>query len=153
LLHYIAQFPVRGTITDAIGEGLIGATIKEKGTPNGTVTDAAGNFSLNVTDGNAILVISYTGYETTEVPVNNQPVLNVSLKDNAALNEVVVVGYGVQKKSQTTGAITSINTRQITELPVMNARQALQGRAAGVDVVQSGSKPGAAPQIRIRGRR
>lgn len=148
-----AAFLVTGTVTAADGETLAGATVMEKGTTNGTSTDAAGKFSLRVTDGNAILIVSYTGYEGKEIAVNSQASLTIALNENAVLNEIVVVGYGTQRKSQTTGAISSINNKQITELPIMNARQALQGRAAGVDVVQAGSKPGAAPQIRIRGRR
>jgi len=146
-------FKVSGKITDQAGEPLIGATILEKGTSNGTFTDFEGMFTLEVADGNAILIVSYTGFETREVAVNNQATLDIILKDGTELEEVVVVGYGIQKKSQTTGAISSISNKLIVEVPVTNARQALQGRAAGVDVVQAGSKPGAAPQIRIRGRR
>jgi TonB-linked SusC/RagA family outer membrane protein len=146
-------FQVSGTVTDEAGEGLIGASVIEKGTTNGAITDADGNFTLSVADGNAVLVVSYTGYERKELPVNNQSTLKITISEGAALSEVIVVGYGSQRKSQTTGAISSISNKQISELPVMNARQALQGRAAGVDVVQAGSKPGAAPQIRIRGRR
>lgn len=147
-------FAVAGTVTDATtGEALLGATVVEKGSTNGTSTDVEGKFSLRVVDGNAVLIVTYTGFERKEVPVGNQSSLTITLSENALLDEVVVIGYGVQKKSQTTGAITSIGSKAITELPVTNARQALQGRAAGVDVVQSGSKPGAAPQIRIRGRR
>lgn len=149
----VQTFKVSGKITDQAGEPLIGATILEKGTSNGTFTDLDGMYSLEVSDGNAILVVSYTGYETKEVAVNNQATLDIILKDGTELEEVVVVGYGIQKKSQTTGAISSISNKLIVEVPVTNARQALQGRAAGVDVVQAGSKPGAAPQIRIRGRR
>jgi TonB-linked SusC/RagA family outer membrane protein len=148
-----AAFQVSGKVVDNTGDGLIGASVIEKGTTNGAIADADGNFTLSVADGNAILVVSYTGYDKKEVPVNNQALLSITLSEGAALSEVIVVGYGSQRKSQTTGAISSISNKQISELPVMNARQALQGRAAGVDVVQSGSKPGAAPQIRIRGRR
>lgn len=146
-------FKVSGQVTDQDGQPLIGATLLEKGTNNGTFTDLDGNFSMEVADGKAVLVVSYTGYETKEVPVNGQSTLSITLTDGAVLDEVVVVGYGIQKKSQTTGAIASIPAKLIAELPITNARQALQGRAAGVDVVQSGSKPGTAPQIRIRGRR
>jgi TonB-linked SusC/RagA family outer membrane protein len=146
-------FPVSGKIVSNTGEVLIGATVLEKGTSNGVATDAEGKFNIQVKDGNAILQVSYTGFSALEVPVNNQSQLDVTLSSDLALDEVIVVGYGTQRKSQTTGAISSISNRQINELPIMNARQALQGRAAGVDVVQAGSKPGAAPQIRIRGRR
>jgi TonB-linked SusC/RagA family outer membrane protein len=148
-----AAFPISGKITTADGEALVGASVVVKGTTIGTVTDIDGKFKLDAPDGNGTLVISYVGYETQEVPINNRTVIDFVLKEGSALQEVVVVGYGTQKKSQTTGAISSITKKQITELPVMNARQALQGRAAGVDVTQAGSKPGSAPQIRIRGRR
>jgi TonB-linked SusC/RagA family outer membrane protein len=147
------EFRVTGKVTDQAGEALIGATLIEKGTDNGTFTDMDGNYSIDVANGSAVLIVSYTGFETKEVAVNNQAVLNIVLKDGTDLEEVIVVGYGIQKKSQTTGAISSISNKLINEVPVTNARQALQGRAAGVDVVQAGSKPGAAPQIRIRGRR
>lgn len=152
-IHHAMLFPITGNVTSTDGEPLIGATIVEKGTTNGTVTDISGNFRLQVADANAVIVVSYTGFASKEIAVSGQSSLSIQLAENALLNEVIVVGYGSQRKSQTTGAISSINSKQITELPVMNARQALQGRAAGVDVVQSGSKPGSAPQIRIRGRR
>jgi TonB-linked SusC/RagA family outer membrane protein len=147
------SFAIAGTITSDKGEPLVGASVVQKGTTNGATTDIDGKYSLTLPDGKGALVVSYVGYDTKEIAINNQNTINVSLAEGGALSEVVVVGYGVQKKSQTTGAISSINNKQITELPVMNARQALQGRAAGVDVVQAGSKPGAGPQIRIRGRR
>lgn len=143
---------VSGQITDATGAPLVGASIVEKGTTSGTITDLDGNFTLKVSP-TAVLVFSFVGYESQEVPVNNQTSINIKLTEGNALNEIVVTGYGTQKKSQVTGAISSISNKQITELPIMNARQALQGRAAGVDVTQAGSKPGSAPQIRIRGRR
>lgn len=146
-------FPVSGKVVSNTGETLIGATVVEKGTANGVTTDTEGQFTIQVKDGNAVLQISYTGFTQLEVAVNNRSQIDITLSSDLALDEVIVVGYGTQRKSQTTGAISSISNRQINELPIMNARQALQGRAAGVDVVQAGSKPGAAPQIRIRGRR
>lgn len=144
---------VKGTITSDKGEPLVGASVVVKGTTNGTVTDIDGKYSLSVPDGKVTLVISYVGYDTKEVVLNGQSELDVTLTEGSALNEVVVVGYGTQKKSQTTGAISSLNSRQLTEMPVTSLGQALQGRIAGVDVVQSGSKPGSVPTIRVRGRR
>ncbi len=143
---------ISGTVKDNSDAPLVGASVVEKGTTNGSITDLDGNFSLKVNAG-AVLVVSFVGYESKEVSVGNETALSIVLVEGNALNEVVVVGYGTQKKSQTTGAISSISKKEITELPVMNARQALQGRAAGVDVTQAGSKPGSGPQIRIRGRR
>ncbi|AEE53694.1 SusC/RagA family TonB-linked outer membrane protein [Haliscomenobacter hydrossis] len=144
---------ISGKITDTKGESLIGASIAVKGTTTGTVTDADGEFTLAVTN-EAVLVISYTGYTTKEEVVGTRTRIEITLDENInQLSETVVVGYGTQKKSQLTGAISSITAKQITELPITNARQALQGRAAGVDVVQAGSRPGSAPTVRIRGRR
>ena len=144
---------ITGKITDTAGEGLIGASIAVKGTTTGTVTDADGAFTLAVSN-ESVLVISYTGYNTKEETVGTRTVIDISLEENInELAETVVVGYGTQRKSQLTGAISSITSKQITELPITNARQALQGRAAGVDVVQAGSRPGQGPTVRIRGRR
>jgi TonB-linked SusC/RagA family outer membrane protein len=147
------SFAISGTISSDSGEPLVGASVVQKGTTNGATTDIDGKFSLNVPDGKTTLVVSYVGYNSKDVAVNNQNTINVSLSEGGALNEVVVVGYGTQKKSQTTGAISSINSRQLTEMPITSLGQALQGRVAGVDVAQSGSKPGTVPTIRVRGRR
>jgi outer membrane receptor protein involved in Fe transport len=145
--------PIKGKITADNGEPLVGASVVVKGTTNGTITDLDGNFSMSVPDGKAILVISFVGYNAQEIVVGSQSEINIKLTESGALSEVVVIGYGTQKKSQTTGAISSLNARQLTEMPVTNVAQALQGRVAGVDVAQSGSKPGSTPTIRVRGRR
>ncbi|PWJ58333.1 TonB-linked SusC/RagA family outer membrane protein [Dyadobacter jejuensis] len=146
---------VNGTVVSVEdGTPIPGVSVMIKNTSTGTITDVDGKYTLNVNDENAILVFSSVGFMTQEVTVGNKS--NVSIKlaiDQKTLGEVVVVGYGTQKKSQLTGAISSVGAKEIGELPVTNARQALQGRAAGVDVNQAGSKPGSAPQIRIRGRR
>ncbi|MDF2159264.1 TonB-dependent receptor [Algoriphagus sp. CAU 1675] len=144
---------VRGTVSDETGFPLPGVTILLKGTTQGTTSDIDGNYSI-AAPGDGILVFSFIGYTPVVVTVGNQSQINVTLKpDLADLEEVVVVGYGTAKKSQLTGAISSVGNKEIQELPITDARQALQGRAAGVDVTQPGSKPGAAPQVRIRGRR
>jgi len=144
---------ISGKISDTNGEALIGASIAVKGTTTGTVTDADGEFTLTASN-EAVLIISYTGYNTKEEAVGTRTRIEITLEENVEqLAETVVVGYGTQKKSQLTGAISSITSKQITELPITNARQALQGRAAGVDVVQAGSRPGSGPTVRIRGRR
>lgn len=133
---------------------LPGVNVTVKGTSRGTTTDANGTYRISIPNENAILVFSSVGFISQEVAVGNRSTLDVTIQaDSRALNEVVVVGYGTQKKSQTTGAISSVGAKEIGELPVTNARQALQGRAAGVDVVQNSSKPGAGPVVRIRGRR
>jgi TonB-linked SusC/RagA family outer membrane protein len=144
---------VRGTISDEKGEPIPGTTVLVKGTTTGTAADLDGIYSLSVPD-NAVLIFSFIGFVPQEITVGNQSTINVSLKtDLSDLEEVIVVGYGTVKKSQLTGAISSVGSKEIAELPITDARQALQGRASGVDVTQAGSKPGAAPQVRIRGRR
>jgi TonB-linked SusC/RagA family outer membrane protein len=146
-------FAVSGTVTDAKGDPLVGASVVEKGTTTGAITDIDGKFQIKASSDKATLVVSFVGYNNLEVAINGQSNLKIELTEASALNEVVVIGYGTQKKSQTTGAISSLNSRQLTEMPITNVAQALQGRIAGVDVVQSGSKPGSVPTIRVRGRR
>jgi TonB-linked SusC/RagA family outer membrane protein len=136
------------------GAPLPGVSVVVKGTTTGTNTDGDGNFKVTVQNDVAVLVFSAVGFEKQEITVGNRSTINISLAtDQKSLNEVIVVGYGTQKKSQMTGAISQVTAKQITEMPLTNLGQALQGRAAGVDVSQSGSKPGAAPRILIRGRR
>lgn len=145
---------ISGKVTSSEdGLGIPGASVAIKGTTRGTATDVDGNYKITVS-GSAVLTITSVGYLSQDVTVGTRAQIDVTLAaDTKSLKEVVVVGYGTQKKSQMTGAISSVGAKQIQELPITNARQALQGRAAGVDVVQPGSKPGAGPQIRIRGRR
>ena len=143
---------ITGKVTDATGGPLIGVSVVIKGTTQGGITDDNGAFSLQAAN-NATLVFSYVGFDAQEINVGTKNVIDLQLTEGKALDEIVVTGYGTQKKSQTTGAISSINARQITEMPITNVAQALQGRVAGVDVVQSGSKPGSVPTIRVRGRR
>lgn len=126
----------------------------EKGTTNGTVTDIDGNFTLEVGP-NAVLVVSYIGYNTQEVPVKGQGTLNISMSDAAsnALNEVVVIGYGTQRKEAVTGSVANLKGDLVREVPGSDITQALQGRVAGVQMMQTSSKPGASMQVRIRGTR
>lgn len=147
-----AQQTVTGKVTDQTdGTGMVGVNVVVKGSTTGTQTDVEGNYSINVPE-NAILTYSYVGYTTEEVPVNNQPTINVALvTDIQALSEVVVVGYGVQRKADVTGAISSIKSEDIANRPVSNAEQALQGKAAGVLITTNQGTPGAAPSVRIRG--
>jgi TonB-dependent starch-binding outer membrane protein SusC len=142
---------VNGRVTDNQSNAIPGANILIKGTTLGTSTDAEGKFSINVPDANAVLVISFIGYTSKEITVGAQTEINVVLEaDVKQLNEVVVVGYGTQKKASVTGAISSVSAKEITAQPVVSVSQALQGRIAGVTVVNNGS-PGEAPVIRIRG--
>ncbi len=133
---------------------LPGVNVALKGTNRGTTTNGEGRYSLAVPSSGGTLVFSSVGFNSQEIAVGNRSSIDVVLADDAkGLDEVVVVGYGTQKKSQLTGAISSVSSKQITEMPITNVGQALQGRVAGVDVAQSGSKPGSVPTIRIRGRR
>lgn len=145
---------VTGKVSDTGGSPLPGVSVTVKGTTQGSITDADGMFSIQSTKSNVVLVFSYIGYKALEVNVGGKTNLSVSLEEDAAvLSEVIVVGYGSQKKSQTTGAISQVSAKQIQEMPITSLGQAMQGRVAGVDVSQSGSKPGSVPKILIRGRR
>ena len=141
---------VSGHVTDSQGP-LIGATVMEKGTNNGTVTDYDGNFSLNVQPGTT-LVVSYVGYISQEVKAADG--MRVNLKeDGHVVNEVVVIGYGTQRREAVTGSVANIGGEKLNQVAATNAAQALQGRVAGVLMTQTSSKPGEEMQIRIRGQR
>ena len=148
------EITVEGTVLSADdGSPLIGATILVKGTASGTTTDLDGKFTITVEE-DAVLVVSYTGYATLEVAVDGQSAMTINLEaDIAALDEIVVTGYGVQKKRVVTGAIATLDDEKISSIPVPSGVQAMQGQVAGVDIVQTGGRPGANPTIRIRGRR
>lgn len=143
---------VTGTVTDAVtGETLPGVNILIKGTTNGVITDLGGKYSIEVPD-NAVLVFSYIGYLTEEVPVNGQRVIDLGMApDIKNLDEVVVVGYGTQKRSDLTGALSSISSDEYTQQPVTRLDEVLQGRVAGVQVANTTGAPGGDVKIRIRG--
>ena len=143
---------VSGKITDENGEPLPGANILEKGTTNGTTSDVDGNFTLSVMGESSVLVFSFIGYSTQEVPVGNRTSFNIQLEpDYRTLNEVVVVGYGTVRKSDLTGAVSSVKAEELTAYPAIDAVQALQGRAAGVNISANNGAPGSTMKIRIRG--
>jgi len=145
-----AQQSVSGTVSGDNGDGLPGVNVVEKGTTRGTTTDRNGKFTLSV-GRQATLVFSYIGYQATEVAVGGRTVIDVKLAvDEQSLSEVVVVGYGTQKKSSLTGAVSSVTPKDLRALPVISPTQALQGRVPGVSVTNN-SSPGAEPIIRIRG--
>jgi TonB-linked SusC/RagA family outer membrane protein len=147
----LIDIKVTGKITDANGESLIGATIGVKNGKNVAVSDVNGNFTVTVPE-NAILVISYIGYQTQEVAVGGRTQLTIVLKEAAGnLNEVVVVGYTTQKKKDLTGAVSLVSSKDINGLPVGGVDQILQGKAAGVAVTQNTGAPGDGINIRIRG--
>ena len=144
---------VRGTVVDSQGP-LIGATVMEKGTNNGTVTDFDGNYSLKVSNPDAVLEVKYVGYLTEELAISGMSVVNFKLKeDGHNLNEVVVIGYGTQRKESVTGSVASMKGDIMREVPGADITQAMQGRIAGVQMMQTSSKPGASMQIRVRGTR
>ena len=149
----MAQGKVSGTVVDANGDPVIGASVMVKGTSNGTVTDLDGRFDLPNVPSGSRLEISYVGYKTQTIDVSGKSSFSVSLQeDNALLDEVVVVGYGVQRKRDVTGALTRVNEKELNTKPVSNAFQALQGKAAGVDITSS-ERPGTVGSIIIRGTR
>ncbi|MCD8164801.1 MAG: TonB-dependent receptor [Bacteroides sp.] len=143
---------VTGTVTDEEGEPVIGASIMVMGTTLGTITDIEGNYSIGVPDTKATLQVSYMGYITQNIPVGNQTLIHIKLlEDRLNLEEVVVVGYGVQKKSHLTGSVSKIKGDGLADLPVTRVDQALQGKIAGVSIQNTTSEAGVAPQIRVRG--
>lgn len=143
--------PVRGKIVDEQGKGLEGVSVVLKSTKVGVSTDLDGNFSINIPDKGDVLIISYVGFETREIKVTSAEELNISLKrKDIKSDEVVVIGYGTQRRKSVTGAISRVTPEEITALPVSDPRQALQGRVPGLSVVNNGS-PGESPILRIRG--
>ncbi len=145
-----AQQTVRGTVSD--GDGLLpGANVVVKGTANGTTSDFDGNYVLENVPSDGVLIFSFIGYTTSEISVNGQSVLDVTLIEDAnALDEVVVTGYTSQTRGDITGAVSSVDMGEALKVPVSNAAEVLQGRVTGVTVVSAG-EPGAAPKITIRG--
>lgn len=145
---------VTGVVKDPAGETIIGASVLEKGTTNGTITDFDGNFSLNVSSDKAVLVISYVGYKTQEISIAGKNSLIVTLpEDTETLEEVVVVGYGAQKKESVVGAISQVSSKELLSSPAANVSQAIAGKISGVITTQTSGAPGSDDtQINIRGR-
>lgn len=142
---------VTGTVTDVSGEPIIGANIRIKGTTTGTITDIDGNFSIEA-EPQSVIEVSYIGYLTQETVINNQKSIRFLLKeDTKTLDEVVVIGYGVQKKADLTGSVANINTEKLNTQSNANIGQALQGKIAGVDIVSQGGAPGSGTRIMVRG--
>lgn len=150
--HLFGQnIQIGGQITEENGEPIPGASVLVKGTTIGTAADLDGEYSLAV-PANSTLVFSFIGYESKEIPIGNQTQINVSLVPSLSdLQEVVVVGYGTQKRSDLTGSVSSVKSEQLTAYPAINAVQALQGRAAGVQIQANNGAPGASLKVRVRG--
>lgn len=140
-------------IKDISGEEMIGVNVMVKGTTNGTITDMDGSFRLSNVSENSILVISYVGYLTQEIRVGQQSSIQIVLKEDAqALDELVVVGYGVQKKSDLTGSVGSVSNENLVKRGATTVMEFLQGQIAGVDISQSSSRVGEGFNIQIRGK-
>lgn len=147
-----AQVTVTGTVLDNTGETVIGASVVEKGQTGGVTTDIDGNFTIKVKKADATLVISYIGYKTQEIALKGRNKIEVTLEPSSeALEELVVVGYGTQKRSDITGSVASLSEDQMRQTIVTNADQMLQGKVAGVQVTQNSGAPGGATSVRIRG--
>ncbi|WP_216359173.1 TonB-dependent receptor [Pedobacter sp. AJM] len=149
-----AQTQIKGRVLDDQGKPLPGVSILVKGTSTSTTASNTGNFSISVPSANSVLVFTYIGFTSKEIPVRNQTEINVTLLPSAAeLEQVVVVGYGTQRKEAVTGSVANISGEKVREVPAPNIAQAIQGRVAGVNISQTSTKPGATMQILIRGAR
>lgn len=148
---FAQSISVRGTVKDVTGEPIIGASVLEKGTTNGIITDMEGHFILQVS-GKSSLVISYLGNQTQEIAINGRKKLDVVLKeDTELLDEVVVVGYGTMQKRDVTTSVTAVSTKDLNQRPIISTGSALQGKAAGVQITQPNGLPGQGMVIRVRG--
>ena len=148
----VQGFSINGTVTDTDGNPLPGASVVVKGTTQGTVTGANGTYSLSVPDGNAVLVFSFVGFASQEITVGNQRSINITLsEDTREIEEVVVVGFGTQKKVNLTGAIATVDSKEFESRSITNAADALQGKVANLNVYNSGGKPNETANFNIRG--
>src|SRR5690606_25371486 len=146
-----AKVNISGTVSDQNGEPLLGVSIMVKGTETGVVTDEEGKYTISAAEG-ATLEFSYLGFESQSIPVGDQSTIDVTLQEEiAALDEVVVIGYGTQQRSDLTGSVSQVSSRDINAFPTTNVLQSLSGRAAGVQVSQTTGAPGAGLNVRIRG--
>ena len=152
---YAQNKKITGTVTDSKQEPLIGVNVTLKGNSSvGTITDIDGNYTLSVPSDKAVLIYSYIGYTSQEVTVGQQSTINIILKEDAqALDEVVVVGYGVVKKRDLVGSIASVKSQDITAVPTSNVLESMQGKIAGLDMTRSSGQPGSSFNFTIRGNR
>jgi TonB-linked SusC/RagA family outer membrane protein len=148
----VIQYSINGTIKDEDGNPLPGANVVEKGTTNGVTADFDGNFSIEVVDDNAVLLVSYIGFGTKEVMIDGQRSIDIVLEEAAAgLDEVVLIGYGSQKKSDLTGSVSNIKSKDLLDKPAVNVGQALSGKIAGVEAFTNSGRPDGKVSIRVRG--
>ncbi|MFW6249354.1 MAG: carboxypeptidase-like regulatory domain-containing protein, partial [Bacteroidota bacterium] len=145
------QHTVTGKVIDQKGDPMIETTVIEKGTTNGTTTDLDGNYTLEVSSPDASLHISFVGYEEKTIPIEGRTEINVTLKEKTEeLDEVIVVGYGIEKKQDLSGSIELVESKEIENVPIMSSEEVLQGKASGVFVAASSGAPGAPISVRIR---
>ena len=150
----LQKMVITGTIADSKNMPLAGVNVVEKGTNNGVISDSKGNYSISVASASSVLVFSFVGYEQQEVTVGAQAIINVTLVESVTgLEEVVVVGYGTQRREAVTGSVASIGGDAIRDIPASNLTQSIQGRLPGVELSQTSTRPGSSLQIRIRGAR
>ena len=143
---------IKGVVTDKTGMPIIGANVIEKGTTNGIITDYDGNYTLNVANGNAVLVFSYIGYKSQEIVVGNQKTIDVVLaEDTEMMDEVVVIGYGTQKKGDVTSAVSSVKAEDFTVGKIGDASELIKGKVAGLTIAKGSGDPTAESTIRLRG--
>ncbi|SHO61873.1 SusC/RagA family TonB-linked outer membrane protein [Algoriphagus zhangzhouensis] len=148
----LAQTQVKGNVTDNSGLGMPGVSVLEKGTQNGTITGLDGEFSISTSSENSVLIFSFIGYQTIEMPVDGQSTINITLKEeDTLLDQVVVVGYGTQRKVNVTGAVDQVSGEDIIDRPIANLVQGLQGMSPGLNITYQGGRPGSVPNINIRG--
>jgi len=142
---------ITGTVSDSNGP-LPGASVLVKGTTNGTQTDFDGNYTLSDVASDAVLIFSYLGYKTQEIPVNGRTTINLTLAEDASqLDEVVIIGYGSQSKRTSVGAVESVKANEFNKGVIVNPQQLIQGKTAGVQISATSGEPGAAINVRIRG--
>lgn len=148
---FAQSIQLRGTVTDTTGEPIIGASVVEKGTTNGLITDLDGKFTLTIHP-NATIIVSYVGYKTQDVVTKGEKEIRVMLQEDAQmLDETVVIGYGTMKKSDMTGAISSVDVEELSKRTTTNPAEALQGKVAGVSIMKNGGNAGAGVRVKIRG--
>lgn len=147
-----AQIQIKGTVTDKTGLGMPGVSVLEKGTQNGTITDLDGSYAISTSGEDAVLAFSFIGYKTMEVAVRGKSIIDLTFEEeDTLLEQVVVVGYGTQKKVNVTGAVDQLAGEDIADRPIANVMQGLQGMSPGLNITYQGGKPGSVPDINIRG--
>ncbi len=152
MMAYASPGTIKGKVIGSDGYGIAGVNVIEKGTTNGVITDVEGRYVLNLTTENPVIAFSFIGYVSQELPVGNKTVIDIVLKEDVkALEEVVVVGYGTQKKKDLTGAIASVNSEDLGKTPALSFDQSLQGKVAGVQISQTNGAPGGNINIMVRG--